>query len=414
MHLCLFEDAAVRHLEPLVLTRAAGDLRLGIRTLFEMQRAAFAHTGVVLHTRALVADATAEAHPYALVNALPDDHAGVLFVNARYRPQHGALLDRLRAAADSSEPARAFVQDDTLIAAWLPDPKADLLATDAFGLSSVEGVQQEAVSSAHLIDRLWDLLTDVGHRVEYDFHALGQQGTAGASVHESAVLVNADHVYLAPGAQVKAGAVVSAESGPVYLGPNATIGENSVARGPLYLGRHATLKPLSRIAESAVGPWSKVGGEVSQSVVHSYSNKGHDGYLGNAYLGRWCNVGADTNTSNLRNDYGPVTLFDAVAQAFLPTGQQFLGLVMADHAKCGINTMFNTGTVVGVASNVYGGGFVPRLVPSFAWGGWQERGFVPYRIDKALQVAEAVMKRRDTVLTDAERTLLTTIAQMGV
>ncbi|MEM8560544.1 MAG: hypothetical protein AAGG50_22190, partial [Bacteroidota bacterium] len=166
--------------------------------------------------------------------------------------------------------------------------------------------------------------------------------------------------------------------------------------------------------ESAVGPWSKVGGEVSQSVVHSYSNKGHDGYLGNAYLGRWCNLGADTNTSNLRNDYGPVTLFDAVAQAFLPTGQQFLGLVMADHAKCGINTMFNTGTVVGVASNVYGGGFVPRLVPSFAWGGWQERGFVPYRIDKALQVAEAVMKRRDIVLTDAERTLLTTIAQMGV
>ncbi|MEM8598452.1 MAG: putative sugar nucleotidyl transferase [Bacteroidota bacterium] len=412
MHLCLFEDAAVRHLEPLVLTRAAGDLRLGIRTLFEAQQAAFPHGGVVLHTRRLVADVTTQEHPDAMVNALPDNHGGLLLVNARYRPEPGDLLDRLRAAAQPNEPARAFVQDDTLVAAWLPDPSATLLDADFIGLDDLESIATETVSDAKLVTYLWDLLNDVGGRIEQDFKALGHRGHDGATVHDGALLVNPDNIYLAPGATIKPGAIVTAEKGPIYLGPGATIFEGAVAKGPVYLGEKAQLKTLSRIEGSAVGPWSKVGGEVSASVVHSYTNKGHDGYLGNSYLGRWCNLGADTNTSNLRNDYGEVTLFDAVADTFMPSGTQFLGLVMGDHSKAGINTMFNTGTVVGVSCNLYGGGFAPRRVPSFSWGGWQDGGLVRYRLDKALRVAEAVMQRRSVALTDADRAMLSAIASV--
>ena len=411
MHLCLFEDEAVRHLEPLVLTRAAGDLRLGVRTLFEAQRAAFPHDGLVLHTRRLIADVTAQEHPEATVNALPDDHAGMLLVNARYRPEPGALLDRLKAAAQPRETARAFVQGDTLVAAWLPYPEATLLDTDAVGLAAVEGIPTEDVSDASMITYLWDLLDGVGGRIASDVEALDHRGHDGATIHDGALLVNPEQIYLAPGATVKPGAIVTAEHGPVYIDAGATIFEGAVAKGPVFFGEQAQLKMLSRISGSAVGPWSKVGGEVSASVVHSYTNKGHDGYLGNSYLGRWCNLGADTNTSNLRNDYGEVTLFDAVADTFLPSGTQFLGLVMGDHSKAGINTMFNTGTVVGVSCNLYGGGFAPRRIPSFSWGGWQDGGLARYRLDKALRVAEAVMQRRSVPLTDADRALLTAIAE---
>ncbi|MEM6289545.1 MAG: hypothetical protein AAF845_20565, partial [Bacteroidota bacterium] len=201
----------------------------------------------------------------------------------------------------------------------------------------------------------------------------------------------------------------SAASGPVWIGADAEVGENAVVRGPVFLGPKAVVKPAARVDTSAIGYRSKVGGEVHGSVLHSLSSKGHDGYLGDSYLGRWCNLGADTNTSNLKNDYGEVTLYDAVAGDFLPSGRQFAGLFMGDHSKCSINAMFNTGTVVGVFCNLFGAGFPPRHVPSFAWGGAD--GLVPYRSDKAFRVAEAVMARRDRTLTEAERTLLAAIAE---
>ena len=167
------------------------------------------------------------------------------------------------------------------------------------------------------------------------------------------------------------------------------------------------MKAAARVDGSAVGPRAKVAGEVHASVVVGLSNKAHDGYLGNSYLGRWCNLGAGTDTSNLRNDYGDVSLWDPVAQDFLPTGRRFLGLVMADHAKCAIGTRFNTGTLVGVACNWFGAGFPPRRLPSFSWGG--DGGLEGYRLDKAIRVAEAAMARRDRPLTEADRALLAAV-----
>lgn len=406
MHLCLFEDAAVRHLFPLALTRAAGDLRLGMHTLIEMQQRAFAHEGLVIHTREAVAGVTAQEHPGALVNRLPEATRGVLFLNQRFVPEPGEILERLRAAAKPGEPALAFHEGDTIVALWHPNPPADFLATEFLGGWHVEGLPEERLEGARLIGRLWHLVEGVERQVAHDFFAMGRRGQDGASVHESVVIAGED-VYLAPGAEVRPGAILNAQDGPIYIDAGAVVEEGAVALGPLYLGPGGYLRPASRVRGSALGPVAKVGGEVHESVVHSYSSKSHDGYLGNSYLGRWCNLGADTNTSNLRNDYADVTLFDAVAQDFVPSGRRFLGLVMADHTKCSINSMFNTGTVVGVSCNLFGSGFPPRHVPSFSWGGAE--GLVEYRLEKALRVAEAVMARRDVLLTEADRRMLAAV-----
>ncbi len=405
MTLCPFEDARVGHLFPLALTRAAFDLRVGARTLLENAVSVFAPDRLVLHTRAALAGVTAEEHPGASVREAPA--GGTLFVNGRWLVREGDAARAVRSAVGARE-ARAFVQDDTLLALWHPSPPAHLVAPDAIGLSEVEGIPQERVEGATLVTHLWDLIADLGERIAHDLVAMGGLGDHAGVVEEGATLVGPADLHVAEGAVVRAGAVVSAASGPVWIGEGAEIGENAVVKGPVYLGPKAVVKPAARVDESAIGYWSKVGGEVHGSVLHSLSSKPHDGYLGNSSLGRWCNLGADTNTSNLKNDYGEVTVWDAVAGEAVGSGRTFAGLFMGDHSKCSINTMFNTGTVVGVFCNLFGAGFPPRHVPSFAWGGAD--GLVPYRTEKAFRVAEAVMARRDRTLSDAERALLANVA----
>ena len=259
-----------------------------------------------------------------------------------------------------------------------------------------------------MIARLWHLLDAVGDRIAEDIDDMGGLGEVSGTAMPGAHLVMPERIHVGSNATVKTGAVLDATDGPIRLDPGATVGENAVVRGPVWIGPGATVNPACRIDASAVGERSKVGGEVHASILHSFSSKGHDGYLGNSSLGRWCNLGAATDTSNLKNDYGEVTQYDAVARDFVGTGRQFVGLVMGDHSKCSIHTMFNTGTVVDVFCNLYGAGFPPRHVPSFSWGGAD--GLVPYRTDKAFRVAEAVMARRDRDLSQAERTLLSEIA----
>ncbi len=408
-HLCLFEDATVRHLAPLASTHAAGNLRVGIQTLAERQCRAFPHDGLVFHTRPLVAGVTAQEHPKALVNALPDDTDGVLFVNQRWLAKPGGLLERIRAAATPGEPARVFHQGDTVLAAWHPHPPADLLAAEVLGPFQFEGLPEERVDGATLISRLWHLLDDLRERITADFGALGHRGRDGATVHDGAILIAPENMYFAPSSVVRPGAILNAEGGPIYLGEHAVVGEGAIGFGPFYLGPHAKLRAGVRLDGLAAGPYSELGGEVKASIVQAYSNKVHDGYLGNSYLGRWCNLGADTNTSNLKNDYGEVSMWDPVAGAFVGTDRGRLGLIMGDHSKCSINTMFNTGTVVGVFCNLFGAGFPPRHVPDFSWGG--SDGFVDYRLEKALRVAEAVMERRDVPLTEADRALLASLSE---
>ena len=403
MTLCPFEDAQVHHLAPLALTRPAYDLRVGARTLLEKVAAVFGPDRLALHARAGLRAMAALEHP----GAGPAE-GGTLFVNGRWVVRDGDVARAVRRACGSSE-ARAFVQGDVLLALWHPAPPEGFADVEAFGTEQAEGAAVEAVEGETLVARLWDLIADVGVRVTDDLTAMGGLGQRHGTVEDGAVLVEPGRVHLGPGATVRAGAVVSAADGPVWVAEGAEVGENAVVKGPVWLGPGAAVKPAGRVDESAVGERSKVGGEVHGSVVHSFSSKAHDGYLGNSTLGRWCNLGADTNTSNLKNDYGEVTVWDAPSGGFAASGRQFAGLFMGDHSKCSINTMFNTGTVVGVFCNLFGSGFPPRHVPSFAWGG--AGGLAPYRTEKAFRVAEAVMARRGRPLSDAERTRLAEIAR---
>ena len=199
--------------------------------------------------------------------------------------------------------------------------------------------------------------------------------------------------------------------GPIYLGKNSQVWEGSNIRGSFALCAYSQVKMGAKIyGMTTIGPYSRVGGEINNSVILGYSSKGHDGYLGNSVVGEWCNMGADSNTSNLKNNYAEVRLWDYNKMYFRETGLQFCGLIMSDHAKCGINTMFNTGTVVGVGANVFGPGFHRNFVPDFAWGGGHD--FKPYILDKLFETAEKVFERRDMVFNEIEKKILTRVFEL--
>jgi UDP-N-acetylglucosamine diphosphorylase/glucosamine-1-phosphate N-acetyltransferase len=253
------------------------------------------------------------------------------------------------------------------------------------------------------LEHTWDIFSKNGQAIEDDFELL-TKGRRSQQIPSSNNVISGEYIFIEEGAKLEF-ATLNASSGPIYIGKDAEIMEGSMIRGPFALCEHATVKLGAKIyGPTTVGPHSKVGGEVNNSVIFGYSNKGHDGFLGNSVLGEWCNLGADTNNSNLKNNYAEVRLWDYNTETFAKTGLQFCGLMMGDHSKCGINTMFNTGTVVGVSANIFGSGFPRNFVPSFSWGG--NGGFTTYLTNKAFEVAEVVMSRRDIELTDIDKAIL--------
>lgn len=259
------------------------------------------------------------------------------------------------------------------------------------------------------ISRPWHLFQMNDQVMRDDFKRI-TAGRKSAAISSTNTLIG-NEIFIEEGAVAEA-CILNAKTGPIYIGKDAEIMEGAMLRGPVSIGEHAVIKMGAKIyGATTIGPFCKAGGEISNSVLTAYSNKGHDGFLGNSVLGEWCNIGADSNNSNLKNNYAEVKLWDYVSQKFIPTGLQFCGLIMADHSKCGINTMFNTGTVVGVNANIFGDGFPRNFIPSFSWGG--AAGFVTYKLKDALAVAEEVMKRRDIALTKADKNILTTIYEMS-
>lgn len=249
----------------------------------------------------------------------------------------------------------------------------------------------------------WDIFSKNEQAIKEDFDLLTKDRES-QPIPESNNVIAPENVFLEEGAKLEF-ATLNASAGPIYIGKDAEIMEGSLIRGPFVLCDHATVKMGAKIyGGTTIGPHSKIGGEVSNSVVFGYSNKGHDGFIGNTVLGEWCNLGADTNTSNLKNNYAPVRLWSYETEGFAKTGLQFCGLMMGDHSKCGINTMFNTGTVVGVNANVFGSGFPRNFVPSYSWGG--NSGFTTYLTKKAFEVAKVVMARRKIELTEEDQKIL--------
>lgn len=427
MHLCLFEDDRAAALLPFARTRANYDLRLGRRTLLETTRDAFDRPPTLLHARPLIRHVTAAENGFDVPEHLPDD-ADVLFVNGRFIAEAGDALDAIREAVRAGE-ARAFFANEadrtTLAAAFVPrEAAADLppgpLAQEVLAPAIFAELPETTLPEAPLVSGLSDLLDAFEPALRRDFAAhvgsLNIYERPGADLQEGARLVAGERVFVGEGATVRPGAVVSAADGPVYVGEDATIMENAVVRGPAYVGPQCEVKPQAHVEASALGFYCKVGGEVEGSVFHSLSNKAHGGFVGDSYVGRWCNLGAGTITSNLKNDYGEVRVWNGATGELEGGGRQFAGLFMGDHAKCSIGTQFNTGTVVDVFANLFDPeGFPPRYVPPFSWGrpreGFSEEGFTDYRLEKALRVAEAVMARRDRTLTEAQRRVLTAIAE---
>ena len=248
-----------------------------------------------------------------------------------------------------------------------------------------------------------DIFGNNGAEIALDFALITKNRQSQPILDKNTIVYNPKNIFIEEGADLKA-CVLNAEKGFIYIGKNAQVQELSVIQGNFALCEGSVVNMGSKMkGDTTIGVYSKVGGEISNSVIWGYSNKGHEGFLGNSVLGQWCNLGADTNTSNLKNNYSTVKIWNYEQKTYIDTQKTFCGLTMGDHSKAGINTMFNTGTVVGVSANVFGGGFLAKFVPSFAWS--EGANFTTFAFEKALEVAQKVMQRRNIVLSDAEKAI---------
>ncbi|MCB9361038.1 MAG: GlmU family protein [Flavobacteriales bacterium] len=388
MNVVFFDDNRTEFL-PLTYTKPVALLRIGILTLQDKWVKYFEKNNVELSISYLTEEYLSKKYPFK------DDKESI-YINPRYCPNQ-FLVDFILDNLNSNE---AIFDNNILI--------ASKCSRDEFEQANfyIKDYNQSFIQLK--IEKITDLFSKNEEAIRADFTLL----TAGrkSQTLSSTNTIIGDDIFIEEGAKVEA-AILNSTTGPIYIGKDAEVMEGSVVRGPLALCEHATLKLATKIyGATTVGPHSKVGGEVTNSVIQGYSNKGHDGFLGNSIIGEWCNLGADTNNSNLKNNYAEVKLWSYETERFKNTGLQFCGLVMGDHSKCGINTMFNTGTVVGVSANIFGSGFPRNFLPSFSWGG--ASGTTTYSLNKVFEVAEKVMERRGVELTDIDKDLLTTVFEL--
>lgn len=369
-----------QQLKPLTFTRPISELRIGILTL----RQKWERRLDVSTQPWVAADYLRGRYPATLPTT------ATLFINASL-----SANDALTHAVQALPVGEALYMGATWVATHVP---AEAVATfDPQQQDSAKA--QQVFAQAIEVTRPWHLFEHNDQAIREDFAFL-TQGRTSAPISSTNTVMGAENIFLEAGATVEC-AILNATTGPIYVGAGAEIMEGSIVRGALAMAEKSVLKMGSKIyGATTLGTYCKVGGEVSNSVLQAYSNKGHEGYLGNSVLGEWCNLGADTNNSNLKNNYQPVKLWDYSMGRFARTGLQFCGLIMGDHSKCGINTMFNTGTVVGVHANIFGAGFPRNFVPSFSWGG--ASGFTTYRLDKAMETAQIMMARRSIELSAAD------------
>lgn len=265
---------------------------------------------------------------------------------------------------------------------------------------NISELTSKEYDGAICLKNIWDIFSLNEQAIKDDFATL-TKGRISQPLPDDITITGKENIFIEEGAKINAGCIINATTGPVYLGKDAEILEGSMVRGALALGEHAVIKMGAKIyGATTIGDGCKVGGEISNVVFFANSNKGHDGYLGNAVIGEWCNLGADTNCSNLKNNYDAIKIWDEHSNKSIQTGLQFCGLMMGDHSKCGINTMFNTGTVAGVSANVFGSGFPEKFIPSFSWGG--SEGMTTYDFNRALDTANRMMARRGKSLSEKE------------
>ncbi len=382
MNTILFDAQQRINLLPLTYTKPVGEIRVGILKIIEKWNF-FLKTDCSFLTEAYLQEKFPPTikEQNLLINGalLPDEDIAeqILLLNNR----------------------EAITKDNELLAINLQ--KSDLL--DFFSGKLEEYSNKEYDAEINIINNTWDIFSKNDEEIESDFEIL-TLGKKSQEISETVQVLGKEQVFFEEGAKAEF-VTINALEGPVYIGKDAELMEGSIVRGPFALCEHSTVKMGAKIyGPTTIGPESKVGGELNNVVIQGYTNKAHDGFLGNAVIGEWCNLGADTNNSNLKNNYAEVRLWNYKTEGFAKTGLQFCGLIMGDHSKCGINTMFNTGTVVGVSANIFGSGFPRNFVPSFSWG--SSHGFIEYKTNKALEVAQKVFERRGLEFDEKEQRIL--------
>lgn len=373
----LFDDIQIRQqLLPFTYTRSIADIRIGITTIMEKWVSFFESSTFYIKTEDYLQPR------YVLCDA------SSLFINACIIPDEAIV-----AAISALRNDEYLLKGQCLIA-----------VANTESLSINNKVAVEYSGDVLTIEQPWDIFKNNEAVLTADFYRTTKDRVSQKLSATNTLIGDVNRLFIEEGATIES-AVLNTNTGVIYIGKEAEIMEGTVVRGPLAMCEHSTIKLAGKIyGATTLGPHVKVGGEVNNSVIFGYSNKGHDGFLGNSVIGEWCNLGADTNNSNLKNNYGEVKVWSYAKALEVNTGLQFCGLIMGDHSKCGINTMFNTGTVVGVSANIFGAGFPPKHIPSFSWGGAEE--IVDFELEKALEVAERMMERRQIILTEIERNIL--------
>ncbi len=382
MNVILFDDPAIRiDLFPFTFTRPVAAIRVGILTIAEKWE------------KWLAAPTSFRTESYLQQKFKFVQTTDNLLINGAICPDQ-KLVDTLKALPEGY----FLVHGSLLIATRNPAAEMNEKNTIEYG------------AEVTVIDKSWKIFRENAAQLRIDFKLITAGRTSALITDKHTITYNPENIFLEEGVYIRA-ALLNAETGPIYLGKNSIVQEGAVIRGAFALseGSHVNMGAKIR-GDVSVGPYSKIGGEVSNSVLFGYSNKAHDGYLGNSVIGEWCNLGADTNTSNLKNNYDLVKLWSHGSESFENTGLQFCGLLMGDHSKCSINVMFNTGTVVDVCSNIFGEGFPRNYVPSFSWGG--SEGFITHKLDKALETATRVLARRDIKFNDVEKNIMTTVYEL--
>ena len=378
MNYILFDGPARNALLPFTFTRPVADILVGIMTIRQKWEL---HLGST--TTTLTEEYLSDKYPMVELE-------GNVMINASFLPN--AILAEL---VSNLEPNQAIFKKDEIIAFYTSENQEEV----DFDTYEIIEYNDDCVT----IENTWDIFSKNDVAIREDFELLTQDRRS-QPIPKSVNVIAPENVFIEEGAKLEY-VTLNASSGPIYIGRDAEIMEGSVIRGPFALCDSAQVKMASKIyGATTVGPYSRVGGEVKSVVIFAYSNKGHDGFLGDSVLGEWCNIGADSNNSNLKNNYEEVRLWSYQTEGFAKTGLQFCGLMMGDHSKCGINTMFNTGTVVGVSANIFGSGFPRNFVPSFSWGG--ASGFTTYLTKKAFETAKLVMARRNIVFDEKEAAIL--------
>ena len=402
--ICIFEDGGYADLLPLVYMRPVYELRCGIDLLRDKIIRKYPASKVNLFCRDYLS-ATLKERTTDAINEIVNGNKGTIFINGRI------LLNRQIPVEGKEE---VGIKGKTLVYARLNKDHSKLMTPEMFlegkALAKLKGkVPFVKVEDITVFKYSWEIIHENGKQICKDFDDLAEGGKIKGKLYDGVHILDKKNLFIDEDSIVKPGVVLDASEGSIYIGKGVKVFPNAVIEGPAYIGDNSTVKIGAKIYRgTSVGEGCKVGGEVEESIFHSYSNKQHEGFLGHAYIGQWCNIAADTNDSDLKNNYSTVRVY--VNGKYVDTGEVFVGLTMGDHSKTGINSMFNTGTVIGLNVNIFGAQLPPKFVPSFCWGA--SGVFVVYQPDKAIKVAERVMARRKIKLTKAQKDLFMFLYKM--